>query len=316
MRPFPAAALFLVSLLFAGCVGGDEAPKASESAENAEPDRGSTTVGAGAGAAATGGIEGVVEAEGGGALAEAAVTLRETTNSTALGTVLSGPDGEFRFERVPAGTHQLEATAPGYDTAVMPVTVTVGKVATVEIALPRLATSGPFNVTTKFAGHLTCWFGLTFGQTECTGLGGHARTWLIGLGPNATDPVNATPHGVVVEAQWTDPPAGATAPLGMTLLLADPESPNSNSVFSNEASGETDPPPRVAVGRTALEAWENAAGGFVQFQLKGGAFGGVGYAVNLDFQAIATVFYDGDPDLCWSAMSSRRLPDDACTNDL
>ena len=86
---------------------------------------------AGARAQATGTVRGTVtRRDGGAALAGVSVTIQNTGVAG-----VTGPDGRYRLERVPAGPQTVMFRWLGYEPQHAPVTVTAGSSATVDVAL-------------------------------------------------------------------------------------------------------------------------------------------------------------------------------------
>lgn len=81
----------------------------------------------------TGGIEGTVTVEGGDAAVDALVEFQERSSETR-----TGEEGEFSFEDVPTGTHNLRVSLQGYVTQRPEVEVAEGQTAQLEITLQEI----------------------------------------------------------------------------------------------------------------------------------------------------------------------------------
>ncbi|HEX6926971.1 MAG TPA: TonB-dependent receptor [Longimicrobiaceae bacterium] len=83
---------------------------------------------------ATGAISGTVSSDAGAPLSGASVTVVGTGAAA-----LTGPDGRYTLEGVPAGTHTVRATMLGYGEATQTVTVQAGATATANLTLSAAA---------------------------------------------------------------------------------------------------------------------------------------------------------------------------------
>lgn len=314
----------MLALAFAGCLGDGDGGAAPSEPDAATPPPGDVHVSPSAGRD-VGTIEGVVRDEAGAPFAGARVALRaaNATGTASVAEAVSGDDGAFRFDDVPRGAYKLEASAPGRETAVAPVTVRGGEVARAELILPALITDLPFNVTAVYQGRVTCWAGVPFFQYECEGSEGlfaaagrpRANDFLFGAGPNASQPVAGRVVEVWVEATWSDVKADIFylyPPFGMTLTLAPANEPDrsvfTGSVNAGTVRGDDDPPARVVADAAILEDWAMLDGGEFLFRMEPTANAGLVVAVDIAYEAHATVFYNGPADPCWSPLWGAAAP--------
>lgn len=309
----------VVLVLLAGCMG----PQGGNDAEVAleEPNGGAGDVASPGATERTGTIEGSVRSSTGELLPDANVSLFLDGARGAIAAALS-EEATFTLADVPVGAHRLEASLLGYDTAVAPVTVLEATAAKVELVLKPLETAAGFNVSVELKGRITCYVGGYEAHVDCRAVGGSAGkeqrdSFPLLFGSNATPPVSGPVTGLLVEATWNEPNAaetwGPNPPFGMTMLVGDPLDGNRFRQVDGQR-GWRDPPPRLLVDSEYLEPWGFAAGGEMVFSMRPTSPQVVSpaphesAAFDIEFTALATVFYDAPADPCWSPMKAAKIP--------
>lgn len=177
-----------------------------------------------------------------------------------------------------------------------------------------------FNVTTVYAGRITCWAGVTFtaafqcsasptvnGALAAQGKG-HENLFLIGVGPDAEDPVAGEVSEAWVEAVWEDVRAGsayAYPPFDMTLVLGNADEPMQERSMGGR--GDSLPPARVTAPKGLVDLWGLAEDGTFRFSMVPGSVYGTGLLLDLAYEAHATVYYNGAADPCWSPLLGAKV---------
>ena len=97
----------------------------------------------------TGSVAGSVRDEGGGALAGAALVLRERRCAGPISNASTGPDGAYRFLLVPAGTYEIRVALAGFTSQMRTdVEVAINRQTTLDFALALAGVSELVTVTT------------------------------------------------------------------------------------------------------------------------------------------------------------------------
>lgn len=130
-----ALGLSLISVLLAGCLGGDEAPQ-----QDGDGDDGSSaTV-----TEDTGAVEGAVSSDVFEPLGDARVELLTMERETTEFSSTTGDDGEFSISRVEPGDYIVFVTRVGYEADQRAIEVVAGEVTEVRLQLELLPETGPY----------------------------------------------------------------------------------------------------------------------------------------------------------------------------
>ena len=320
--PFLLAAL-MAATAFAGCFAGEPSDDgAPQAGAKPKPPTSEVTLAPPADAEVkTGDLEVKVRDDAGAAFPGATVTVVPSTTSAAVEVppALTNADGVALFKGLPAQGYRVEAQAEGFETAVQGASIVAGQTAKLDLKLKRIIAEQAYNVTVSFTGRVTCSAGMAVLVTcaqvrDATKTAGYEHasefSWTYG---NAGDPpVDDKVVEVWVEAKWTRLTPAAVSSMGK-LVLFDPSNRNSNAVSTSGVEASAHPPGRVGANAQALAGWGLDKGGTLGFELQpANTFTSPGYAVNWQFTAWATVFYNGPADPCYSPALQKVVLTDPC----